>query len=70
MPQLTKIQIQNRARRKRNRMRGLPTPPGTRPREYREAGAPIFKPVPLYGVGPDFISTLNRFLNPRHWWRR
>lgn len=60
MPQLTKIQIQNRARRKRNRMRGLPTPHGTRPLEYRQSGKPIFKPMPRPGeLSPGFLEALN-----------
>ncbi len=58
---LTKIQIQERARRKRERIKtmfGLPTPHGTRPREHSDTGAPIFKPVPV----PDFSSVFKRLL--------
>ena len=71
MPQLTKIQIQERAKRKRSRMRGLPTPPGTRPMEYRQSGKPIFKPMPRPGeLGPGFLEALNLTLFRRLGWRR
>ena len=58
---LTKIQMQEHTRRKRERIKGmfgLPTPRGTHPREYSETAPPIFKPVPL----PDLSSVLKRLL--------
>lgn len=69
---LTKIQKQERAKRKRNmlKMRGLPTPPGTRPRKYTPVAEPGFKPIPTYKV-PYFghlLSYLNLMFTP--WWRR
>ena len=66
---LTKIQMQERAKRKRNRMRGLPTPPGTHPREYRPSGTPIFKPMPRPGeLSPGFLEALNLTLFSRLRW--
>lgn len=44
---LTPIQIQERARRKRGRIKmlGKPAPLGTPPRRFTAAGEPVFKPT-------------------------
>lgn len=51
-PDLTPIQIQERARRKRGRIKmlGLPAPLGTPPRRFTAAGEPVFRPT---GSGPS-----------------
>lgn len=69
---LTNIQIRERAKRKKNRIKmlyGLPTPQGTKPRAYEPKGEPIFKPAPI--PRPD-LSHLFEVLNLRWlpWWRR
>ncbi len=66
------IQIQERAKRKRNRlnMMGLRQPPGTKPREYKPSGKPVWKPMPktpTLGYG-DILGRINLLLSP--WWRR
>jgi len=45
------IQIQERDRRKRERlkMRGMRQPKGTKPREFRVSGVPAWKPIWLGG---------------------
>jgi len=69
---LTKIQAQERAKRKRNRlkMRGLLTPPGTPTRRYRPVSGPAWK-GPRIGALPDLggmLTRLNLLLTP--WGRR
>jgi hypothetical protein len=64
-----KIQIQERARRKRERikMRGLPTPPGTKPREPWLPLKPAWQPMafPSFDIG----SILRRIHLPGSSWR-
>lgn len=66
---LTKIQAQGRARRRRNsvKMRGLPTPPGTRPREFRPSAEPAWKPIPVPSplTAKGWLDFLNRVFNQR-----
>lgn len=54
---MTPIQIQERARRKRERikMRGMPNSKGTPPRRFTAAGEPAFKPTgPKPATAADF----------------
>lgn len=67
-----KIQIQERAKRKRNRLNqgGLRTPPGTHPGVHKVSGEPVFKPIEG-GAGfnlDHFLERINLLLTP--WWRR
>jgi len=71
----TNIQIQERAKRKRNRARGLLTPPGTPSREYRPSGGTVFKPIGSRPIGielgheyANILARLNLLLTP--WWMR
>lgn len=74
---LTKIQIQERAKRKRGRRRGLTQKPGTPPQEYRAVTKPWFKgtlflapsfPSGLKGKGT--LALLSMLLNRRLRFRR
>ncbi len=58
--QLTKIQLMERANRKHRAMlaKGLPTPPGTKPRVYVPAGEPVFKPLPAPKISAGFLDHL------------
>lgn len=68
---LTKIQLQERDKRKRNRlnMMGLRQPPGTKPREYKPSGKPVFRPIPTRELDLSrLLGGLNLLLRAP-WWR-
>lgn len=71
-----KIQLQEKARRKRERikMRGLPTPPGTQPRISSAGSQPVFKPMPrpVFWSPMDFVMAVTGLLGLRRLcrWRR
>lgn len=64
--ELTKIQMMERANRKRRVMlaRGLATPKGTKPRHYEPVGEPIFKPAPMPSLN---LGRLESFLQLLGW---
>jgi hypothetical protein len=65
-PDLTSIQLQERARRRRERMkmRGLPAPPGTKPSVFMRTGEPIFKPM---AAGPVSVLDMGRLTMVLPW---
>lgn len=69
-PDLTKIQLQERKRRRmmmRRGLYGMPTPKGTHPRSFTSADEPVFKPMPRPSSPLDFIIG---FLSLMPWARR
>ena len=65
------ILVRRRHRREASKMRGMPTPPGTRPREFRPTGNPWWKPswyglVPTIAPGRGWRSWGMPFLHHRH----
>lgn len=54
---LSPIQVQERSRRKKQgvKARGMPNPPGTRPRQFTATGEPVFKPA---GSAPITVEQL------------
>ena len=61
MRTLNKIQKQERAKRKQNRLNamGLQQPPGTKPCEYKPPAEPVWKPMPKTAF--DFGELMARF---------
>lgn len=71
-PDLTPIQIQERAKRRmlmRRGMYGMPTPKSTMPRQFKVTGEPIFKPMPLPGP-PSPLELMTHLLMVFPWMRR